>query len=82
MRHFTTNSILLLTLPVSLLLDHGLPLALALSNGKAVDLGLDLRPPLAHVVLDVKHKGVLSEVGVYHLPWSLQAHGGVQVGLQ
>lgn len=67
---------------VSLLLDHGLPLALALSDREAVDLGLNLCPPLAHVVLDVEHKGVLAEVCVHHLPWSLQAHRRVQVRLQ
>lgn len=66
----------------SLLLDHGLPLALALPDGEAVDLRLDLCPPLAHVVLDVEHKGVLAKVGVHHLAGRLQAHGGVQVGLQ
>lgn len=65
-----------------LLLDHGLPLALALSDGEAVDLGLDLCPPLTHVVLDVEHEGVLAKVRIHHLPWSLQAHGRVQVGLQ
>lgn len=64
------------------LLDHGLPLALPLPDGAAVDLGLDLRPPLAHVVLDVEHEGVLAEVGVNHLAWSLKADGRVQVGLQ
>lgn len=64
------------------LLDHGLPLALALSDGEAVDLGLDLCPPLTHVVLDVEHEGVLAEVGVHHLPWSLKAHRRVQVRLR
>lgn len=67
---------------ILLLLDHGLPLALTLSDGEAVDLGLDLRPPFAHVVLNVKNKGVLAEVCVHHLPWSLKAHGRVQVRLQ
>lgn len=66
---------------MNLLLDHGLPLALALSDGEAVDLGLDLCPPLTHVVLDVEHEGVLAEVCIHHFPWSLQAHGRVQVGL-
>lgn len=65
----------------SLLLDHGLPLALALPDGEAVDLRLDLCPPLAHVVLDVEHKGVLAKVGVHHLAGRLQAHSGVQIGL-
>lgn len=46
-----------------------------------VDLGLDLRPPLAHVVLDVKDERVLAEVGVHHLAGGLQAHRWVQVGL-
>ncbi len=67
---------------VNLLLDHGLPLALALSDGEAVDLGLDLCPPLTHVVLNVEHKGVLAEVCIHHLPWSLKTHGRVQVRLQ
>lgn len=65
-----------------LLLDHGLPLALTFSNGEVVDLSLDLRPPLTHVVLDVEHKWMLAKVSVHHLPGSLQAHGWVQVGLQ
>lgn len=65
-----------------LLLDHGLPLSLTLSDGEAVNLGLNLCPPLPHVVLNVKHERVLAKVGVHHLPWSLKAHGGIQVGLQ
>lgn len=65
----------------SSLLDHGLPLALALADGEAVDLRLDLRPPLAHVVLNVEHKGVLAKVGVHNLAGCLQSHGGVQIGL-
>lgn len=67
---------------ILLLLDHGLPLALALSNGEAVDLRLNLRPPFSHVVFNVKHERVLAEVRVHHLPWSLKAHGRVQVRLQ
>ena len=66
---------------MNLLLDHGLPLALTLSNGEAVDLGLNLCPPLTHVVLNVEHEGVLAKVCVHHLPWSLKAHGRVQVRL-
>ena len=65
-----------------LLLNHGLPLALPLPDGEAVDLGLDLGPPLPHVVLDVEAEGVLSEVSVHHLPGGLQPHRGVQVGLR
>ena len=64
------------------LLDHGLPLSLALPDGEAVDLGLDLGPPLPHVVLDVEDEGVLPEVGVHHLAWGLEPHRGVQVGLE
>lgn len=67
---------------MNLLLDHGLPFALTLSNGEAVYLGLDLCPPLTHVVFNVEHEGVLAEVCVHHLPWSLKAHGRVQVRLQ
>lgn len=70
------------TSPIVLLLDHGLPLALPLSDGEAVDLGLDLRPPLAHVVLDIEHEGVLAEVCIHHLAWGLKAHSRVQVRLQ
>lgn len=66
----------------SLLLDHGLPLALTLPDGEAVDLRLDLCPPLTHVVLDVEHKRVLAKVGVHHLAGGLQAHGWIQVWLQ
>lgn len=65
-----------------LLLDHGLPLALPLSDGASVDLGLDLRPPLSHVVLNVKNERVLAEVCVHHLAWRLKADGRVQVWLQ
>lgn len=65
-----------------LLLNHGLPLALALSNGEAIDLGLDLCPPFAHVVFNVEHEGVLAKVSVHDLARSLQTHGWVQVGLQ
>lgn len=65
-----------------LLLDHRLPLAFALSDWEVVDLGLDLRPPLAHVVLNVKDEGVLPEVGVHHLAGGLETHRWVQVGLQ
>lgn len=65
-----------------LLLDHGLPLSLALSDGEAVNLGLNFCPPLPHVVLNVEHERVLAKVGVHHLPWSLKPHGGIQVGLR
>lgn len=65
-----------------LLLDHGLPLALALSDGEAVDLGLNFCPPFSHVVFNVKHEWVLPEVCIHHLPRSLKAHGRVQVRLQ
>lgn len=64
------------------LLDHRLPLAFTLSDRKVVDLGLDLCPPLPHVVLDVKDERVLSKVSIHHLPGGLKAHRGVQVGLQ
>lgn len=64
-----------------LLLDHGLPLSLPVPYGEPVDLGLDLSPPLAHVILDVEHKWVLAKVGIHHLPRGLQPHCGVQVGL-
>lgn len=67
---------------ILLLLDHGLPLALTLSDGESVDLSLNLCPPLSHVVLNVKDKWVLAKVCIHHLPWSLQAHGRVQVRLR
>lgn len=65
-----------------LLLQHGLPLPQPLPDGEAGDHAVDLGSPLAHVILDVKDKRLLAEVGVHDLPGSLQTHGGVQVGLQ
>lgn len=67
---------------MNLLLDHGLPLALTLSDGEAVNLGLDLCPPLTHVVLNVEHEGVLAKICIHHLPRSLKAYGRVQVWLE
>lgn len=65
-----------------LLLQHGLPLPQPLPDGKAGDHAVDLGSPLTHVILNVKDKRLLAKVGVHDLPWSLQTHGGVQVGLQ
>lgn len=63
------------------LLNHGLPLALALSDGTTLNLSLDLGSPLTHVVLYVKYKWMLPKIGIHYLSWSLKTHHGVQVGL-
>lgn len=67
---------------LNLLLDHRLPLAFTFSNWEVVDLGLDLCPPFAHVVFNVKDERVLPKVSVHHLPGGLKTHRWVQVGLQ
>lgn len=64
------------------LLQHGLPLRQSLSDGEAGDHAVDLGSPLAHVVLNVKHKGLLAEVSIHDLPRGLQPHRGVQVRLR
>lgn len=64
-----------------LLLQHGLPLSQPVSYGKPLNGALDLRPPLPHVVLDVKHKGLLPKVGIHDLSWSLETHCRVEVWL-
>lgn len=63
------------------LLQHRLPLSESLSDGETSDHAVDLCPPLAHVVLDVKHKRMLAKVSVYNLSRSLQPYCGTQVGL-
>lgn len=62
-----------------LLLQHGLPLSQPVSYGKPLNGALDLRPPLPHVVLDVKYKGLLPKVGIHDLSWSLETHCRVEV---
>lgn len=64
-----------------LLLQHGLPLSQPVSYGKPLNGALDLRPPLPHVVLNVKHKGLLPKVGIHDLSWSLETHCRVEVWL-
>lgn len=64
------------------LLQHSLPFSLSLADREMVHLALYLCSPLAHVVLNVKHKGVLPKVSIHHFPWGLQANCGVQVGLR
>lgn len=65
-----------------LLLQDGLPLPQPLSYGEAGDHAMDLGPPFAHVVLDVKDKRLLAKVSVDDLTRSLKSNSWVQVGLE
>ncbi|MEQ2214749.1 hypothetical protein XENOCAPTIV_018695 [Xenoophorus captivus] len=60
----------------------GLPLPKPLADREAGNHPVDLRPPFTHVVLNVKDKRLLAEVGVYNLSGCLKPHGGIQVGLE
>ena len=62
-------------------MQDSLPFPQSFSYGEAGNHAMDLGPPFAHVVLDVKDKWLLAKVGVYNLTWGLEPHGWVQVGL-
>lgn len=64
------------------LLQNRLPVSQSFSDGEAGDHAVDLGPPFAHVVLNVKHKRLLAKISIYYLPWSLQPYCGVQVRLK
>ncbi len=53
------------------LLQNRLPVSQSFSDGEAGDHAVDLGPPFAHVVLNVKHKRLLAKISIYYLPWSL-----------
>ena len=59
------------------LLYHGLPLALPVSDRKAVYLRLCLRPPLTHVIFYVEHERVLPKISIDDFSWCLEPHSRI-----